>query len=222
MLLGLVSVVTWQRLYLSHHWLSDIIGSFLLVGAWLCFVLPRPAVLGTFRRLAFACAGLLACYQVFYFFPTTRFTLPSVLATTQEPFLTLSFGEPGTQILLQGAWGEHGREPAGPLTWARRGEVSVEVRLPEGQAYTLKLAARPFVQSQTFACFPLEVWVNQRPSGRLLLYRGWREYALRLEPNQIVPGTNLITFQAGAEFPATTPDQRTVAFRYLHLFADRR
>ena len=221
-LIGLVSVITWQRLYLAHHWLSDIIGSFLLAGAWLCFALPRPALLHVSRRFALVCVGLLVCYQLFSFFPVTRLALPSAVATTGEPLLTLSFGEPETQTLLHGAWGEQDREPAGPITWAGHGEASVDVQFPGSQAYTLKLAMRPWVQAKRFACFPLEILVNQHLVGRLLLYRGWREYALSINPTLFVPGTNVITFRVGAEFPDSTPRQRTVAFRYLRLFAAER
>jgi undecaprenyl-diphosphatase len=221
LLAGLVSVITWQRLYLAHHWLSDVLGSFLLVGAWLCFTLPRSAFMRVSRRFVFACAALLVCYQVFYFFPTTRFTLPSGRVATGEPVFALSFGELGSQSVLEGAWGDHDWEPAGPITWMEHGEASVAAPLPEHQAYLMKLAVRPFVQSKAFACFPLEVRVNQRRVGRLLLYRGWREYALRLDPNWLAPGTNAITFQVGAAFPDFTPDLRTVAFRHLYLFAER-
>lgn len=221
LLAGLVGVTIWQRLYLAHHWLSDILGSFLLVGAWLCFVLPHPAFLRVSRRFVFACAVLLGCYQVFYFFPRTRFTLPSARASTGEPIFSLSFGEPESQSALHGAWGNHDWEPAGPITWMEHGEASVTVRLPESHAYMMKLAVRPFLQSKAFACFPLEVRVNQRQVGRLLLYRGWREYALRLDPSWIVPGSNAISFQAGAAFPDFTPDLRTVAFRHLYFFAER-
>ena len=222
LLAALVGVTLWQRLYLAHHWLSDILGSFLLVGAWLCFVLPRPALLRVSRRLVLTCAVLLGCYEVFYFFPATRFALPSVTAAVGEPIVALSFGEPETRGVLHGAWGEQGWERAGPVTWMEYGEASVTVQLPESQTYLMKLEVRPFVQSKAFACFPLEVRVNQRPAERLLLYRGWRAYALRLDPAWLVPGANAITFRPGAAFPDLAPDSRTVAFRHLYLFAERR
>ena len=221
-LAGFASVTIWQRLYLAHHWLSDILGTFLLVVAWLCFALSRPACLRISRRLVLVCVVLLISYQVFYFFPRTRFILPSPLTSLGQPIFTLSFGEPEIQSALQGAWGDHDREPAGPITWMGHGEASIAVRLPENQAYTMKLAVRPFLQSKAFACFPLEVRVNQLPVKRLLLYRGWREYALHLDPQWLVPGTNAITFQPGAAFPDVPPDSRTVAFRHVSLFAEGR
>jgi hypothetical protein len=221
LLAGLVGVTIWQRLYLAHHWFSDILGSLLLVSAWLCFVLPRPAFLQVSRRLVLTCAVLLGCYEVFYFFPSTRFALPPVTAATGEPVFALSFGEPETRSALYGAWGNPGREPAGPIIWMEHGEASVTVRLPESQAYMMKLAVRPFLQSKAFACFPLEVRVNQQHVKRLLLHRGWREYALRLDPGWLVPGANAITFQPGAAFPDSALDSRTVAFRHLSLFAER-
>ncbi len=220
-LAGLVSVITWQRLYLGHHWLSDVIGSFLLTGAWLCLTRSRPAVLGVSWRTAQIYAGLLVCYQGFYFFPQTRFVLPSVMSTLGEPLLSLSFGRLDPHVLLYGTWGEDDHEPAGPITWMRRGEASVEVGLSPHQAYILKLAVRPFVQSKTFACFPLEITVNQQPVHRLLLYRGWREYTLRLDPAWLVPGMNLITFYVDPDFPTSTLSQRAVAFRHLLFFAER-
>jgi membrane-associated phospholipid phosphatase len=220
-LASLVSVVTWQRLYLGHHWLSDVIGSFLLTGAWLCLTLSRPAVLGISWRTARIYAGFLVCYQGFYFFPQTRLVLPSVMSTIGEPLLRLSFGRLDPQVLLYGTWGEDDYEPAGPITWMWHGEASVEVGLPVHQAYILKLAVRPFVQGKTFACFPLEITVNQQPGQRLLLYRGWREYTLRLEPAGLVPGMNLLTFRVGTDFPAATLSQRAVAFRHLLLFAEK-
>jgi len=216
-----VGIITWQRLYLGHHWLSDVSGSFLLAGAWLCLTLSRPTVLGVSWRTARVYVGLLVCYQGFYFFPQTRFVLPSVMSTLGEPLLSLSFGRLDPHVLLYGTWGEDDHEPAGPITWMRRGEASVEVGLPPHQAYILKLAVRPFVQSKTFACFPLEITVNQQPVQRLLLYRGWREYTLRLDPAGLVPGMNLLTFRVGTDFPAATLGQRAVAFRHLLLFAER-
>jgi len=221
-LVSFVGVIAWQRLYLARHWLSDVFGSFLLVSAWLCFALPRPTLLSFSRRFVFAASGLLASYLVFYFFPAARFALPSVRATIGEPVFSLSFGELSTQAVLYGAWAEPTREPVGPIIWMQKGEASVEVSLPASQVYTLKLAVRPFIQSKAFACFPLEVQVNRRRVGELLLYHGWREYELRLDPSWVVPGTNAITFQAGAAFPQFVADQRTVAFRYLHLFAEGR
>lgn len=219
-LVSLVGVVTWQRLYLGRHWVTDILGSFLLVGAWLCFVLSRPAIL-VLRHTVVVSAVLLTCYLGFYFFPQARLTLPSVRSSRDRPLLDFSFGEP-TQLVLTGAWGGHTREPVGPITWMKRGEAHVALRVPEHHAYALKLAARPFLQSKMFACFPLEIQVNARPVGLLLLYRGWREYTLHLEPTWIVPGTNWLTFRPGADFPGTNPQQPIIAFRYLHLFAETR
>lgn len=135
--------------------------------------------------------------------------------------LTVSFGKNKAPGRLQGAWGDDAEEPAGPITWLTRGEANVDVFLPEQRAYTLKIAMRPLLQSKAFACFPLEIAVNQQRLGSLLLYRGWREYAFPLDPQWTRAGVNTITFRAAAEFPEYASDQRTVAFRHIRVFAEK-
>lgn len=219
-LAGLVGIIIWQRLYMAHHWLSDVVGSVLLVGAWLCFALPRPTTERFSGRFGIVCVGLLIIYGVFYSLPQARISLPSVLTLNEKPDFEFSFGT-SIQDGLVGAWGERTSEPAGPITWLRQGEASIEVPLQKSQAYTLKLAVRPFLQSEAFACFPLEVLVNHHQAGPLLLYRGWREYTLHLDPQWTVPGVNFITFRTGTAFPISVGDQGLVAFRRLRLFATK-
>lgn len=218
----LVTVVTWQRLYLAHHWFSDVLGSALLTSAWLCFALPSVGLFRPSRRFAVVWTGLFICYQIFYFFPSARVALPSVATTGREPLLSLSFGDDHVPLGLRGTWGAQDREAAGAITWMRRGEASVEIPLPDRQSYRMKLAVRPFLQTKAFACFPLEILVNQHLVDRLMLYQGWREYELRLDPAVVVPGINVLTFRTGTSFPAANPEQDAVAFHHLSLFAERR
>jgi hypothetical protein len=133
----------------------------------------------------------------------------------------VSFGAGRSPEALQGAWGEDTKEPVGPITWLARDQASVAVSLPEQRVYILKIAMRPFLQSKAFACFPVEISVNQQGQGSLFLYRGWREYSLSLDSQWLRPGVNTITFRAAAEFPKHTSDQRTVAFRYIRVFAEK-
>lgn len=220
--IGLLTGATiWQRLYLGHHWCTDVLGSLLLVGAWLCFTLPRPHIFTRAYRSIGVAAGLLGCYVFFYFLPSFRFALPSALSMLGAPIAVISFGESGPQPLLRGAWAERTSEPAGPITWITQGKASVDVSLPDHQAYILKMTMRPHVQSKAFACFPLDIAVNQQPAKALLLYRGWREYTLHLDPRWTTPGVNTITFQPGATFPANAADEHTVAFLHLRLFAEK-
>jgi membrane-associated phospholipid phosphatase len=221
-LIGFVGVIAGQRVYLGRHWLSDIAASVLLAGGWLCCTLSYPAVIAVSRRTLSVYVLLLICYQGFYFLPQSRFALPSAISAQEEPFLDIAFGRLAPQAALSGAWGDATEEPTGPITWMQRGEASVRLELPATQSYQLKLAVRPFVESKTFACFPLEIFINQRSVSRLLLSRGWREYALFLDPAWIMPGANVITFRTGDGFPEALSEPGTVAFRHLRFFAEER
>lgn len=211
-----VGMTVWQRLYLGHHWLSDVIGSLLLVSSWLCLTLPRPWLFHVSRQSFAVTACLLLCYGVFYLFPAFRFALPSALSVVGTPVFAVSFGEDHDRQVLRGAWGDEFQDP--PSLWIYQEAASVEVPLPESGEYLLKIAVRPMLQSKAFACFPLEVSVNQQHIGALLLHRGWREYSFLIEPDWTVPGVNAITFSPGLAFPNNMSDRRTVAFRHLRLF----
>jgi len=219
-LLICVAAVMWQRLYLAHHWLSDILGSMLLSSAWLCFVLVRPAGRSMLRHFAPACVGFLLWYPIFYYFPTTRVVLPSVKTSMREPLLSLAFGDVSSTIGFQGAWGGRSHEPAGPITWMHYGEASLDVQLPDRQAYVVQFAVRPSIEVKGEGCFPLEISMNQQPVQRFLLQRGWRQYELRLDPSLIQVGLNTLTFRTGAHSSPTTIPQEAVAFRTLALFAE--
>ena len=118
---------------------------------------------------------------------------------------------------LAGAWGAQGREPAGPITWMKRGEAGLSLSLPQPGAYLLRFAARPFVHDRTETCYPLSVLINGHPVGRQLLYRGWREYELWLDPAWVVAGENEVRFRVGPDFPPAGPEQQTVAFHSVRI-----
>jgi membrane-associated phospholipid phosphatase len=218
----LVSLTAGQRLYLGVHWLTDIVGSLFIVGAWLCLTLPRPRLFTPTRQLVGWLGFLLTVYFCFYLFPTLRLALPSALTISEDPVFVVSFGENKAPEQFQGAWGDNSKEPAGPITWLTRGEASVDIFFPEQRAYLLKIAMRPLLQSKAFACFPLEIAVNQQRLDSLLLYRGWREYTLSLDAHWMKPGVNTITFRTGAAFPEYASDQRTVAFRHIRVFEEKK
>ena len=215
--LCLSGAIIWQRLYLGHHWVTDVIGSILIAGVWLSVALHPPACLQSTRRVV--CLGLvsLLCYQVFYFFPQTRLLLPSVRSLQTAPLAAFSFGKNAPQEDLRGDWGRHTQEPIGPISWARQGDARITLTVPHGEGSALHIVARPFVKSKAYTCFPLEIIVNGQFVQRLLLYRGWRAYTITLRPGWIRPGENTILFRTGEDFPMNEADRRTVAFHSVRL-----
>ena len=160
------------------------------------------------------------CYPIFYYFPTTRVVLPSVMTSIREPLLLLAFGNVSSTVVFQGAWGEPSHEPIGPITWMHYGEASLDVQLPNRQAYTVQFAARPSLALRSEMCFPLEISMNQQIVQRFFLQRGWRQYELRLDPSLVQVGLNTLTFRTGVHSSPTTIPQEAVAFRTLALFAE--
>jgi hypothetical protein len=155
---------------------------------------------------------LLVGYPLFYAFPALRVHLPSALSTVQTPLLSFSFGDPRMQAPLQGEWEVHAQEAIGPITWMRRGKASMVVVLHDQQRYSVRFSARPFVQQKGFACFPLDMSFDKHSVSSILLYQGWREYELSLDPAWITPGTNTLTFRTGSDFPPAQLAQQAVAF----------
>jgi len=213
----LSALIVWQRVYFGHHWLLDVVGTVLLGAAWLSFGLSRPARLPISRSALAWSVGLLACYPVVLFFPQASLSLPSARTAEAEPVARISFGVAKQHLSLAGAWGAQGREPAGPITWMKRGEAGLSLSLPQPGAYLLRFAARPFVHARTETCYPLSVLINGHPVGRQLLYRGWREYELWLDPAWVVAGENEVRFRVGPDFPPAGPEQQTVAFRSVRI-----
>ena len=213
----LSGVIIWQRLYLGHHWATDIIGSLLIAGALLSVALRPPAFLQSTRHVV--CLGLvsLLCYQMFYFFPQTRVLLPSARSLQTAPLAKFSFGENVPQENFSGDWGRHTQEPIGPISWARQGDARITLTVPQGEGAALYVVARPFVKSKAYTCFPLEIIVNGQLAQRLLLYRGWREYTIPLPNDWIRPGDNTVLFRTGKDFPMDEADQRTIAFHSVQL-----
>ena len=213
----LSGVIIWQRLYLGHHWATDIIGSLLIAGALLSVALRPPAFLQSARHVV--CLGLISllCYQMFYFFPQTRVLLPSVRSLQTDPLAVFAFGEKAPQEDFSGDWGRHAQEPIGPISWARQGDARITLTVPQGEGSALHLVTRPFVKSKAYTCFPLDIIVNGQLAQRLLLYRGWREYTIPLQNGWIRPGDNTILFRTGKDFPMDEADQRTIAFHSVQL-----
>jgi hypothetical protein len=104
--------------------------------------------------------------------------------------------------------------------WMHYGEASLDVQLPARQAYVMQFAVRPSIEHKGDGCFPLEISMNHYPVQRLLLYRGWRQYEVTLDPALLNTGLNTLTFRTWANpSPTSSP---AVAFRQLSLFTEGR
>ena len=217
----LTVVVVWQRLYLGHHWASDVIGSFLIAGFWLCICLRPPLFLRSPSALSWVSTLLLLTYSIFYIFPQTRLVLPTVRSLESPRVTAVSFGSEAGRETLEGNWIKHTREPVGSISWAGTGIARLKFAviggdLPSGAAM-LRVVARPFVAAKTDTCFPLEIIVNGEMVQRLLLFRGWREYRLKLVPGSLRPGSNTVEFRIPDRFPVSKVDKKAVAFHLLEI-----
>ncbi len=212
----LVGIVSWQRLYFGHHWLTDIVGSLLLSGAWLSFALSHARWFAVTRPALCVAAALLTSYLALYYYPGLRVALPTAHLLDAAPVFAVTFGPQKQHSLFQEGWGADAQEGVGAVTWIAREEAGLEVFLPHVGTYRLDLTLRPLLPAPAFACFPLDVTLNHNHLASLLLYRGWRQYTLSLDAQWVTAGKNTLAFRVGEAFPEAA-DARTIAFHQLRF-----
>ena len=109
------------------------------------------------------------------------------------------------------------KTPARSGVWAKRGEANIALQFSHVRVDTLQFIARPFIKSQDFACYPVEIDINGQAAARLFLHRGWRMYAIPLKQDWLHLGKNIVTFRTKKDFPTLHPEHRTVALNVLQV-----
>ena len=192
---ALVLLIGFQRVYFTHHWVSDAIGGALLGGAWLFFVLDHFAR-SVNRRSTLIIAALVAgAFVTLRVFPSLRVTGPMPMALRGAPLslIDLTAYAPDT-IRRKDDSLATGRPPE--ATWYfSKPTTTVDLPLAIGDYY-LVFAARPRNTVDT-SCRTIGIFLNDRSVANLVIYNGWRDYRIALERNWLSSTNNRLTVSLG-------------------------
>lgn len=146
-----------------------------------------------------------------------------VAADSPRPGVTVEFGTDRARALLGKGWsGDEQWKGKVPFIWAEGREAALRIAQLPKRDYTMRLRMIPFVRGRGLSCQVVEVDVNGKSVGRLLLDRGWNSYELEVPAGAIGPGNNEVTFRFGhAGRVAGGRDSRelSAAFRSLEIAA---
>jgi len=95
---GMVSVIAFQRVYFTHHWLSDVVGGALLGTGWLFFAIDRFSRGANWRSIIAGVVLFAGAFLALRLLPLFRVNDPTPMAWRGDPagFVDLSAYAPNT------------------------------------------------------------------------------------------------------------------------------
>jgi len=194
---GIVVVITiigLQRLYFTHHWLTDVIGSCLLGLAWLSFATARFCRPLAVKSLGVTCIVFAFAFLTVRLFPKLQFIVPSPISArgTSTSRVDLAAHVP-SELEAGSAEIERGA-PAIAIWYLRGPKTNINLPLTQQRDYKVVFAIAPQSQSRKLECHQLEVLINDRPVKRTVLYEGFRDYTFRMDKQLVSADTNRLTF----------------------------
>jgi membrane-associated phospholipid phosphatase len=217
------------RVFYRDHYVMDVLGGAALGAAIGLLVARRilgPPAGKTARPWAWVLAATVAVLPVLWL-AAYEHELGRHLrkgppaAASARPSVTIEFGTDRARALLGKGWsGDERWNGKVPFVWAEGRESALRVAPLPKRDHTMRLSMIPFVRGRGLSCQVVEVDVNGKPVGRLLLDRGWNSYELVVPADAIGPGPNDVTFRfAHAGRVAGGQDSRvlSVAFRSLEI-----
>ncbi len=146
-----------------------------------------------------------------------------VAADSPRPGVRIEFGTDRARELLGKGWsGDELWNGKVPFVWAEGRVSTLRVAQLPKRDHRMRLSIIPFVRGRGQSCQVVEVDVNGKVVGRLLLDRGWNSYELDVPAAAIGPGENEVTFrfeQTGRVAGGQDSRMLSVAFRSLEIAA---
>ena len=218
------------RLWWQAHFTVDVAGG-ALVGALIGFVAARaiPAAAPTLRsdrRLryapALAAAALVAVATPFFVaYEQTLVGQRAMarLAARHEPGTVIAVGTPEARPILVSGWSVDERwDGVMPFVWAEGHQAAVRLPGLAATDHRLRLRLLPWLSREGLSCQRMDVEINGKAAGRLLLDRGWHTYELVLPGRDLRPGSNDLRFRfAHAAPPGPQVRRLSVAFGALEV-----
>jgi undecaprenyl-diphosphatase len=208
-----------SRVYIEHHWASDVAGSTALMGAFglLAFLNPSArtrtaAILGTA-----ALSGLLLVGGAHGW----RVHVAGGIPVTAPPLLRFDFATAAAAGSLRGAWSADRADPAGRGTWLIAPGAQLVLGPLAGRADEVRVVVRPHSRPGMRACRRLRVELNGMPLGERLLHAGWRAYVFPVRGRFSATDANVFTFAVSSGGAGHDPPRPPlVGFRELTVHGD--
>jgi len=193
---ALVLLIGFQRVYFTHHWISDAIGGALLGGAWLFFALDHFSVCVNRRSTLVIAAIFAGAFVALRIFPSLRVNGPMPMALRGTPLSLVDLTAYGPEtIRRKDDVLAIGRAPE--ATWYfSNPTTTIDLPLAVNGGYYLVFAARPSNTVDT-SCRSIGILLNDRPVANLVIYNGWRDYRIALERNWLRSTSNRLTVILG-------------------------
>lgn len=193
---ALIFLIGFQRVYFTHHWISDAIAGALLGGAWLFFALDHFSICVNRRSTLFIAAFIAIAFVTLRLFPWLRINGPMPMELRGAPLSLVDLTIYGPQtIKRQDDILARGRAPE--ATWYfSNPTTTVDLPLAVAGDYYLVFAARPRNTVDT-SCRTISLLLNDRPVANLVIYNGWRDYRIALERNWLSSTSNRLTVVLG-------------------------
>ena len=149
---GLVLVIAFQRVYFTHHWLSDVVGGALLGTGWLFFAIDRFSRGVNWRSIIAGAALFAGAFLALRLLPLFRVNDPSPMAWRGDPagLVDLSAYAPNT-IERRVRRLRMGRAPQ-TIWHFFKPTTTVDLPLARSGEYYLMFAARPRVAFESAGC----------------------------------------------------------------------
>ena len=221
------------RLYLEAHFIVDVAGGAVIGGllGWgaatrLVPAAARPAVPAArwLWALPLICVVLAASFFVAYERAVAAQRAGEHrLASSGRPDVGIAFGQVEARPFLRSGWSVDERWGGRvPFVWAVGDEAALHLPALPAASHDLRLRLAPFVRRNGLSCQQAEVSVNGWKAARLVLARGWRDYALAIPGQALRPGDTEVRFRFAYTARPGEGDDRPLSVAFAALEARRR
>ena len=233
-LFSLVALLTGvARLYLEAHFVVDVVGGAVIGGllGWgvATRLVPAPArppvrAARWLWALPLTCAVLAATFFLAYEHAVAAQRAGEDRpAGAGRPDLGIAFGQVEARPFLRSGWSVDERWGGRvPFVWAVGDEAALHLPSLPAANHDVRLRLAPFVRRAGLSCQQAEVSVNGWKAARLVLARGWRDYALAIPGQALRPGDTEVRFRFAYTARPGEGDERPLSVAFAVLEARRR
>jgi len=194
---ALVALIALQRVYFTHHWVSDALGGALLGGAWLFFALDHFSFRVNRRSTLVIATVFAGAFIILRVFPSLRVSSLAPMASrgAHLSFVDLAAYAPD---FIERRESRLGAGRTSEATWHFfKPTTTIDLPLAHAGDYYLVFAARPRNPLGSAGCRSITLLLNDRPISNMVIYNGWRDYRIALERDWLNSGSNRLTVNLG-------------------------